>query len=189
LIGEFEKVARLAWQELSSGRHVGKKISAVFVGGVLALTVGFAVYHYVTSLHRILASSKNPNRAAADAEAIEWINDNTNISDVLVSYRDPIFYLHTDRKATRSSSAVLADAAQEDQGALDQRANIIFTIIAESSAKYLVFTTSDFDLERQADLRRKSFEMLLEQNPEFFVPVFKSGTGDSSIYRIKNEAR
>src|SRR6185369_9292515 len=100
-----------------------------------------------------------------DAEAIPWINAHTAATDVLVCYRDPLYYLYTGRKATRASSLKEGGKMQGEQTDPEVQAREIYRIIDQSGAKYLIFTSSDFELENQADAYQKTYKLLLEQNP------------------------
>jgi hypothetical protein len=64
---------------------------------------------------------------------------------------------------------------------------VILRIVADNSARYLICTASDFELQAQPDLQRQDLKALLEENPQVFVPVFESGNGQSVIYRIEKD--
>jgi hypothetical protein len=135
-------------------------------------------------LHRSLSTasmSKISRPAAADDELIEWIKTNTNSSDVLVCYCDPLYFLYTGRKATRSlamRAGVTWQAHQES----------IFSIISESNARYLISTSKDFENEYQPEQQRESMKTLIEQHPETFVVAFQSADSRSTIYKIQLRA-
>jgi hypothetical protein len=57
----------------------------------------------------------------------------------------------------------------------------IFDIVEESTGKYLVLTSSDYEFKR--------FKELLEAHSEEFVPVFTSSNGLATIYRIQRRPR
>ncbi|HET9530186.1 MAG TPA: hypothetical protein VFQ92_07540, partial [Blastocatellia bacterium] len=132
---------------------------------------------------------KSARRASEDAQAIAWINNNTELSDNVVCYRDPLYFLHTGRKATRSFPMREGISWQEDQKAIDVLSGLIFRIINEENGRYLVTTGSDFELEGQPELKRKVFKTILEQHPEIFVPVFEPADGGCAIYRISDGVR
>ena len=118
-----------------------------------------------------------PGEPAENRQAIEWINQHTDPSDTLVCYYDPLYFLHTGRKATRSFAMKAGVTWQAHQ-------ELIFNIIDENQARYLVCTSSDFENEYQPDLRRESFRLLIAQHSKRFVPVFESADQRSIIYRI-----
>jgi hypothetical protein len=146
--------------------------------GLVLYNYGRRIHWSLTSLNRIYAS-----RAPEDALAIRWINEHTGPSDILLCYRDPMYYLYTGRKAIRSF-LWKTKVPTNNEGAMFERAKIVFRIIDESKARYLVLTSSEFELEYGTELLQKSFKALLEQYPKTFVPIFKAAEGRSAIFRI-----
>ena len=153
---------------------------------VITLTFCFTAFNYGSGVYRSLNTlkNKNINRAAEDSEAIQWIIENTNSDDVLVCYRDPMYFLYTGRKATRSSPLKDGGKTVGNQVDIESRASVIFRIIEENKAKYLILTSSDLELEAQADPYQKAYKEVLEKNPKIFDPVFRSTDSGCVIYRI-----
>jgi 4-amino-4-deoxy-L-arabinose transferase-like glycosyltransferase len=181
LVDEFTALTSVLRHKIAPENDLANRLSSAFIGIALIVAVGVTLYSYGSDLYSSLAltSSRVANRPAQrDAEAINWINTHTNPADVLVCYYDPLYFLYTGRKTTRS---------------MPMRAGItwevhkmsILTIIKESKARYLVSTSSDFDNEYQPEQQRESLKVLIEQHPGNFVLVFQSTSGHSTIYRIE----
>lgn len=190
-VTEVQALGRLAWSEVRSSPAVARRLSAAFIGLVLVVLAGIGLYRHgpggIGTLRSFCKASAN--RAAEDAEAIRWINDHTDTSDILVCYRDPSYYLYTGRKATRSSSlkqgGVVVGAVEDP----NERAMAVFRIVEENKARYLIVTSTDFELEAQAEAYRASFKSLVEQSPEVFVPVYEFNGGQGRIYHIRDNAK
>ena len=190
MITELEWLVRLVRKELTPASQAARKISAGFVALTLAGLIGVGLYGNGLGLYGSLGRSKRAmtSRATEDAKSINWINEHTDASDVLVCYRDPLYYLYTGRKATRSSTRGTRQTDRQ-QPNHDEGAGTIFRIIDQNDARYLICTASDFELQEQPDLQRQSLKALLEEHPQVFVPVFESGSGQSVIYRINRDPR
>lgn len=178
LITELEVLIASVRNNLTTTGQVIRKVSATFVSSVLLVVLSLGVFNYVSGIHRSLASKKMySSRTQEDKEAFHWINAHTDTLDILVSYRDPVYYLYTGHKAIRSFE-------------IKEQAKIVFRDIRASNGGYLILTLSDYDPENQRDslridLLQRSFEALSEQYPQTFVPVFESTNGRTVIYRIK----
>ena len=183
LIRELSTMASLVRREMASGTATIRKVSAGFIGFALAGLVVAGIYNYASGLYFPLASAsirKEVGPSTADKRAIEWINSNTTPTDVLVCSHDPLYYLYTDRKATRSLPMKAGIYWQDQQ-------YLLFDIVNESKGDYLVLTPTDFELSYQPDLQAESFKKLIEEHPGEFVLVFKSADGASAIYRIPHQ--
>jgi 4-amino-4-deoxy-L-arabinose transferase-like glycosyltransferase len=185
LTTELGLLFRSAKGEIRSASDVSKKIGAVFMGLLLLLLTSVALLGYGSGLHRSFTSKQTATARASeeDMRSIEWIKEHTESSDVLVCYRDPLYYLHTGRKATRSSS-LMGVEAQSVENVLQARAKVLLRIINENNARYLIITSSDFQHENKSDSYQESIKALVEQNPAMFVSVFQSEDERSNIYRI-----
>ena len=180
LLSEFTALTGLLRRQWTSAADAATKISVGFIGIALIAAASVALYSYGSDLHSSLVSAstnKTNGPAASDAETIEWINAHTNPTDVLVCYCDPLYFLYTGRKATRSLPMRAGVTWQLHQSA-------IFTIISESNARYLVSTSRDFENEYQPEEQRQSLSRLIQQHPDKFVMVFESTNGREAIYRI-----
>jgi hypothetical protein len=182
LITEIERLASLVRREIRSNNQASKRFSAALIGLAMFLSVGVALYNYGSDLFSSL-SSASLNRSLGpppkDREAIGWINSHTDPLDVVVCYRDPMYFLYTGRRATRSFAMKAGVLWKNNQ-------SLIFRIITENKGRYLVFTSNDFENEHQPELQRESFKAFLEDNPNIFVPVFKSTDEQSVIYRLES---
>jgi hypothetical protein len=183
LLRELRTMASLVRREMGSGTGMTRKASAGVIGLALAGLVAAAIYNYASGLYFPFASAsirKDVGPSSPDRQAIEWINSNTAPTDVLICSRDPMYYLYTGRKATRSLPMKAGIYWQDQQ-------HLLFQIVNESRGNYLVLTTTDFELSYQPDLQTESFKKLIEEHPEEFVSVFRSHDGASAIYRISND--
>jgi hypothetical protein len=186
LITGFAHPVNLVRAELSQGRVVNK-ITAVFVASALVLLIVAASSAYAYGAYGSVLKAKRSwvARAEEDREAIQWINERTDQHDVLVCYRDPTYYLYTGRKATRCSPLRTGGLTTAQSDDFDEQAKSIFEVIRENDARYLIMTSSDMEMESRADLYRQTYRALLNEHPEIFVPVFKSGSG-AVVYRIES---
>jgi hypothetical protein len=172
-------------RELRSEKKWAERIGAVVLGLILFLLVGVGMYNYGSGIYWSLASMKKiANAASEDALLINWINTHTDLSDVLLCERDPIYYLYTGRKATRLSPLKEGQVVEGGQASVYQYVELIFRIINENNARYLILTRSDS--EDEADLNEQSYRTLIRQHPEKFLLVFEPPEGRSVIYRIGN---
>ncbi len=186
LVVELETIFTLIRRVLTADRQLIKRVSAAFIGLALVVLVGASIYNYGLGLYRSLSLAtlrKVAQPAAEDAEAIEWVKSQTDPSDVLICYRDPLYFLYTGRNAARSS--LVRDGGPSSQAG--EGAETIFRIVEDNKGKYLVLTASDFAQEYSPDLQRQSIKALLEQNPKVFAPIFESSDGRSNIYRINDD--
>ncbi|HET9532705.1 MAG TPA: glycosyltransferase family 39 protein [Blastocatellia bacterium] len=188
LIGELSTLVSLARRGFESSGQVSQRVGAAFVTVILILLTGTAFYSNWTGIYWSLTSLKRTDRITEDVQSMEWIKSNTEPSDVVVCYRDQMYYLYTGRKTVRSIPASILDTAiyQARQPSPDEHAKIFLNIIDENNGRYLVLNSTDF--RYQAGPYGESIKLLLEQYPGMFVPVFQSIEGRSTIYKIVNNA-
>jgi hypothetical protein len=187
LLAELKALILLAKQNLKPGKQVATRISAAGVGLIVLALISIALQNYGSGIRRSLVSAsltKIAKPGLQDAQAIEWINKNTGASDVLVCYRDSLYYLYTDRKAARSFLGRAPASTEHPDAVIGEQAKLVLRIINENNGRYLIVTSADNDLP---DPHRKSLEALVERYPQMFVPVFESTDGQSTIYRIHSE--
>jgi hypothetical protein len=180
LVRELETMALMATRVLRSEGPISRRASAAVIGLAVAGIVGVASYNYGSSLYFSLKAAslkKEVKPTPDDSEAIEWIKAKSDTSDVIICGRDPVYYLYTGRKATRSMPMTGTIYWQAKHG-------LVFDIVDEVKGNYLVVTASDFEEEYQPDLQTKAFTTMIESHPETFVPVFTSKNRRSTIYRI-----
>jgi hypothetical protein len=190
LVVEFERLMKLARKEFVVGGKMTSMVSAVIVALGLLLPAGITLYSYGSGAMKLSGSwEKNAARAEEDDQAIAWIKTNADSSDTLICYRDPKYFLFTGRKAVRSFPMTAGVAWQEDQASLKKFATLFLRIVDEAHGRYVVITSTDFELEDRPEQRRKSFRKVIEAQPERFVLAFESADGRSKIYRIENDGR
>ena len=184
LLTEVMALGRLARREQGSGKQIAGRIGAATVSLILLALVGTMVYTYGSGMYWSLASLRKIGAAAAkDAQLIEWIKIHTDPDDVLVCERDPIYYLHTGRKATRTSPLKEGALVEGDRSSSQEYEEAIFRIISENNARYLILSWGDTESER--DEYGRAYKTMIEQHPDAFLPVFESTDGRSVIYRIE----
>jgi len=187
---ELDRLMKLARREFLSAGTAIKKASAAIVGLVLLLPAGMTLQNYGYGVKQLFDSfDKNAARAKEDDQAFAWIKANADPSDTLVCYRDPKYFLYTGHKATRFFPMKAGVSWQEDPASIKNLTNLTFQIIGEANGRYVVMTSTDFELEDQPEQHRRSFRKIVEDHPEKFVPAFASADGRSQIYRIQNDAR
>jgi hypothetical protein len=162
-----------------------KRAGVGFAGVILVLLVGVVVYGYATGLvDSFEGLGRAHERAREDAEALAWINSNTGAGDVVVCYRDPMYYLYTGRKAVRSLPMNGGVSWSEDEKSMKRLEESFFRIVAESGGRLVVMTSSDFDQDDQPELHRRIFKEMIERHPERFERVFDL-SGGGAIYRVR----
>jgi len=160
-------------------RKTAARIDVIFVGLALFAGISFLAYTYGSGIIRTLGTLKAvASHAAEDERLIQWINENTNPSDILICYRDPKYYLYTGRRAI-SFSWPKQGSSWEGQQTLLRR------IVSESGGHYLILTSTDFSHDYDEQLQRDSLRALVDENRNLFTPVFTAQT-DGAIYRIEN---
>ena len=186
LVTELSRLITTAQKELKQRRDFWESLSSALVAIVVCATVCVIAYGYFAGVRNQLASaSRLSGKAAEDEQIAGWIKSNTEPSDVLICYRDPVLNLYTGRKSTRSLPTTIIDGAlfQSRQPTVAEELDLMRSIIRENRGRYLVVAQDDQDhLPR---IYRDYFAELTQQDPRMFVPVFESSSGRSVIYRIE----
>ena len=186
LVTETSRVFNSARKNLRLSSPLSKRTIAALMGFVLLLLAGLVTYNILIGIRMLHSSQKEKARFSADQEAIHWLMSNASPSDVVICYRDPTYYLYTGLKTIRSISAREGGLTQESAESPEEQVRIVLQIINESNARYFVATPTDFEQEDQAELKREALKVLIEENPDKFVPVFESIDGQARIYRIEH---
>jgi hypothetical protein len=161
-----------------------KRAGVALAGVTMVLLGGVMVYGYASGLVASFEGlSRAHDRAREDAEALAWINSNAGATDVLVCYRDPMYYLYTGRKAVRSLPMNGDVLWGEDEQSMKRLDESFFRIVDESGGRLVVTTSSDFDQDDQPEPHRRIFKEMLERHPEKFERVFEL-SGGGAIYRV-----
>jgi hypothetical protein len=102
-----------------------------------------------------------------------------------VSTLDPMYYLHTGRKATASYSLIRINTVpyQTRRPSFDEQTIEFLKIARENNGGYLVLNSTD--LKYESEISGESIETFVEQSPQLFRRVFRTADGQSAIYRIK----
>ena len=182
-VGEFWPPIRDA---LRPRKSLSNKVSASIIAMLVVSAAIVTLYNYGSGLSSAVAFgtfSKPDGPTPEDREAIEWITTNTNPSDVVICYRDPLYYLYTGRKAGRSVFSREGGLLDVKAG-LDEKAKSLFRIVEQNGGRYLVVTSSDFELESGPDAQRADLNAIVERNPAVFEAVFRASNGRSVLYRI-----
>ncbi len=186
LVTEFGRLASMAKEALASAAP-SLRISGGLIAVMLTVVASMSVYGYTSGAVSSLQSlHQRSARASEDAIAIDWIKEHTDPSDTLVCYRDPKYFLYTGHKAVRSFPMTEGYSWQDDDAAMSKLAAAVFRIVDDANARYVVVTSSDFELEDRPEQHREVFNRLIEQHRGNFVLVFESEDGLVRIYRIEN---
>ena len=178
VIIELDRAIGLAIKGLKARGQLSQNLGAGFILLVVGSTVCLAIYGYTSGIRQSFGSlSAVYARAADDRQCASWIRANTDPSAVVMSYRDPTFYLYTDRKA-----APLTIVKSPTTG--EPVPSLLFNPISKFGVKYLIVTSVDFDHDYATDSQQAALKTLLEQNPNTFVLVYQSADGLSRIYRV-----
>jgi 4-amino-4-deoxy-L-arabinose transferase-like glycosyltransferase len=187
LVTELSRLTSTVRGELKRRRGLGDGLGSGVVGLAIFATVGVIAYGYVAGIRlQIASSSRLSGKAAEEEQVTEWIMSHTDSSDVLICYRDPVYYLHTGRKATRSVPTTIIDGAlfQVRQPTVGEELPLLRSIIRENRGRYLIVALDDLD--HLPPIYRDYFNELTHQDPAMFVPAFESASGRSTVYRIEN---
>jgi hypothetical protein len=162
----------------------GERYGSLVVGVCICIIVSLIAYSYTAGIRLAIASFTNGAREQPEkTDLIRWIEANTAASDVLVCEQDPIYFLYTGRKATRSSPLGEGAAVIElDRTEIDRR---ISMIIHDNKARYLILFRTYGEGADQIDGYQKAYESMVGGNPQIFIPVFQSADGRGTIYRIE----
>jgi hypothetical protein len=157
-------------------RHPARALPMALV--CLPLTVAFsaALFQSICSLHSRLIESEefDADIAGRDVQIADWLKSNTDPRDVLSCYRDPVYFLLTDRAAIRLPLPGPAGST----GSFLQS-------VHGNSVKYLICTDTDYSLESRPAACRLRLREMLDGHPDDFVPVFSTQDGKGTIYRAK----
>jgi hypothetical protein len=189
LVRGFDQDFTAAKNDLKAGDTVRK-----FSGGVIVLTLlaalGLGLYSYGSGMYRYFAmTNASEVRAAEDSQAIAWLTEHADRSDTIACYRDPKYFLYTGNKAVRSFPMTEDYTWQEDEASMSKLAAGIFRVLDEANTRYLVVTSTDFELEDNPQLRRTILDRLIEEHPQKFALAFKSPDGRSRIYRTDTSSK
>jgi hypothetical protein len=168
---------------LTSQGGVAQKASAVGVGVAILVLISVVAYTNGSSLYSSLSSAsfrKKFELSREDAESIDWIKHNTDRDDILVCARDPLYYLYTGRKALHSAPMTPGIYWRQDE-------RLVFNILDEARARYLVVTRSDFEEGLNPEQQVESLTRLIEEHDDELETVFVARDGQSTIYRVKGD--
>jgi 4-amino-4-deoxy-L-arabinose transferase-like glycosyltransferase len=188
VIAEAERLILVIRNDLMRRGRIIMQVSAGFIGLSLLLSVGTVLYNHFSELSKRLATTtfkKSSTTALEDVEAIDWINNHTISSDVLVCYHDPVYFLHTGRKASRSLPMQEWVDWRDKRNPPETVENLFFRTIRQDRGRYLVVTSKDFESEDPTGQYRQILEGIIAAHPERFFPVFHSSDGLSRIFRIE----
>jgi hypothetical protein len=179
LLGAMTSVPLLVRKGAARPSTLSSWTRSAAVGLLVTGIVLFALWQHASGLHRVLGSARHGYSAQAseDDEIARWIREHTGASDVLIGYRDPDCYLRTGRRMVRSSFVMQGTGSKG-------RAQMLFRLIRENHARFLVRRSGDFDQDAQPEAQRNSLGAILSEYPENFIPVFQTSSGRGVVYRI-----
>jgi hypothetical protein len=156
----------------------------VFLCLALPAMLLVVIYRSTYGLYGHLLETEKAYAAIArqDREIIDWLKSHSSPTDVISCYRDPIYYLQTDRGAIRLPSP----SETESPGAAAER---LLRFVDMNRVRFLVRTDSDFSLESQPAACRLRFKELIECHPVEFVPVYFTSDCQGMIYRTNINSR
>lgn len=171
-----------------------KRIGAAVVAFALCAVTVTLIYSNASAIYDSLLSltnkeTKKDRGTAVDMQAIDWVNENTSKSDVLVCYRDPTYYLYTGRKSVISSPLIMFNTVpyQTRKPNQNELRAAFLRLVDESKGNYLILSQEDFTFE--SDQYRTIIDETIEEQTGKFIPVFTTEAERSRIYRIENITR
>jgi hypothetical protein len=173
---------------LTRNEPITTQISAAAIGLALLISAGTGLYfHYSEISIRVGPApfQKPVKPALEDVEAFEWVNEHTTASDVLVCYRDPLYFLYTGRKTSRSLPMEDWVDSRLPGTSLEAVGNSILRTVEKDGGRFLVVTSTDFGAEDQTGQYQRIFHLVIASHPERLTPVFSSSDGLSRIFRIE----
>jgi hypothetical protein len=189
IVSEVSALISSVRSGLNSDRFL-RRVGAAGIGFAFCAVTVTLLFSNASAIYETVASSRKKDPGAAvDPQAIEWVKANTSQSDVLVAYRDPMYYLYTGRKSVISSPLIMFNTVpyQTRKPNPDELRKVFLRLLDESEGNYLVLGVEDFKFE--SDQYRTIIDELIVEQPERFIPVFNNKNGQSKIYRIENTAK
>jgi hypothetical protein len=192
LIAELNGLMSLVREQARLKKGIVTRISAAFMAVILGIFIVVGAYDYQSGVRWSLASTsvmeKKTGPPAEDRETIEWINTHTDRRDVLACERDPLYYLLTDRKTTRSFYTRGDPLFAGYQGTPSSRERDIQRILSGYGVRYVILRWTDL-APGQSGSYLGSYRELIQKNPKVMVLVFESSDGQTGIYRIDGKLR
>ncbi|MBI1747447.1 MAG: glycosyltransferase family 39 protein [Acidobacteria bacterium] len=187
----ISQIKRFLPARLSVGSWPTPRAMAALLISVLLIVLGCPVvyWHIRGASNALIGRQVYRDLEQIERPVVDWIRRNTKPTDVILSYRDPVMYLWTARQATRS---ILMPGRAFYAGAppfTGPEIRVIFDLIRDSQAGYLVVTDNDFDLEFYPERMRKGIDKLIGENPWTFEAVYRTPTPFARIYRIQQGRR
>ena len=188
-VAEADWLITLIRSELMRNGRTITKVGAAFIGLLLLISVGAILNNHFSEISRRLGPTpfqKTATPAPQDVEAITWINQHTTSSDVLVCYHDPVYFLYTGRRVSRSLPMEEWVDWRDDRISRETVENLIFRTLKRDKGRYLIVTSTDFESEDPTGQYRKILGSVIDSHPERFTALFDSSNGLSKIFRIEN---
>ncbi len=189
MIAEAGRLIALIRNTLTKNASLVRQVGAALIGLALVTSAGAVLYNHGSEIYQRLGpkpfQKKTAQPAPEDMEAIDWINEHTNASDVLVCYHDPVYFLYTGRKASRSLPMEEWVDWREDRTSLGAVEDLVFRTLEHDKGRYLIVTSTDFESEDQTGQYRGILSRIIDSRPDRFSPVFNSSDGHSRIFRIE----
>jgi hypothetical protein len=186
-VSEFSRLIQGVRNQLKSRQGLSERLSGAVTGVAALALIGVVLFGYLKGIQLQTRSIERlSGRAQEEDQLARWIVSNTDVSDTLVCYRDPVYFLRTGRKSARSVPTALIDGAlfQSRQPTVEEELQLIRSIIKENHGRYLIVSLDDLD--HIPEIYRESFKELTSQDPARFIRVFESASGRSTIYRIES---
>ena len=183
LLVELEHLAQM----LKSGfRHVDRsqRIAAGMFGSGVALFLAAALGLQVYMTTVFLPEDARQFREKRDAQvkAYEWIKQNTPESAVVLTMRDPLFYLQTGHHAISRPVPPKLWYRDDRQGVIDHFGSMILFARTHELA-YVYYAGVDFGWSVDEQDKTKINESI-RNNPEMNV-AFRDG--DATVYRVRRD--
>jgi len=188
VVTEATRLIALIKKEIAKNGQPIRQLSAALIGLALLISAGAVVYNHCSEIYERVAHAtleKNAGPAPEDVEAVAWIKEHTNPTDVLVCYHDPVYFLYTGHPIARSLPMREWIDWREGKVSVEKIEYLFFQVVNEDNGRYLVTTSTDYNIEDQTGQYRAIRDGIISRHPETFVPVFLSGDGQSRIFRVE----
>src|SRR4029453_13149958 len=131
-VSELSRLFQGVRNQLKSRQGLTERLSGAVAGVAALALIGVVLFGYLKGIQLQTRSIERlAGRAQEEDQLARWIVSNTDVSDTLVCYRDPVYFLRTGRQSARSVPTALIDGAlfQSRQPTVEEELQLIRSII------------------------------------------------------------
>ena len=163
---------------------VGRPLGLVFAVGMLIIALP-VVYHFVRVPGIRESEHLYREHARLEQPVLDWVRRNTPPDAVILSYRDPVVFLRTGRRAANSSFMYERGFYAEGQGFDPSQTRFRLDLIEEVRADYLILLASDFAFDFHPEALRQGIEQAMASSPHRFTLMHETSPPFAKIYHLR----